>query len=82
MGDFNIERSDPSLKAFLNSNNLYKLMKSNTCFKGKGSRIGFFLTNRKFSFKFSGSYKAGVSDHRHMIYTMLISCFRTKLIKL
>ena len=28
MGDFNIERSDPSLKAFLNSNNLYNLIKS------------------------------------------------------
>ena len=34
MGDFNIEQSDLSLKAFLNSNNLYKLIKSNTCFKG------------------------------------------------
>ena len=30
MGDFNIERSDLSLKAFLNSNNLYNLIKSNT----------------------------------------------------
>ena len=79
MGDFNIERNDPSLKAFLNISNLYKLMKSNTCFKGKGSHIGFFLTNRT---KFSDSYKTAVSDHRHMIYTMLISCFRTKLIKL
>ena len=28
MADFNIERSDPSLKAFLNSNNLYNLIKS------------------------------------------------------
>ena len=34
MGDFNIEQSDLSLKAFLNSNNLYNLIKSNTCFKG------------------------------------------------
>ena len=39
MGDFNMEPSDPSLKAFLNSNNLYNLIKSNTCFKGKGSCI-------------------------------------------
>ena len=30
MGDFNIERSDLSLKTFLNSNNLYNLIKSNT----------------------------------------------------
>ena len=48
MGDFNMEPSDPSLKAFLNSNNLYNLIKSNTCFKGKGSFIDLFLTNRKY----------------------------------
>ena len=28
MGDFNIERSDPSLDTFLNSNNIYNLLKS------------------------------------------------------
>ena len=71
MSDFNIEQSDPSLKAFLNSSNLYNLIKSNTCFKGKGSCIDLFLTNRKYSLKFSGSYETGISDHRHMIYTML-----------
>ena len=56
MGNFNTERSDPSLKAFLNSNNLYNLIKSNTCFTSKGSCIDLFLTNRKYSFKFSDSY--------------------------
>ena len=50
MGDFNIERSDPSVKTFLNSSNLYNLIKSDTCFKGKGSCIELFLTNRKNSF--------------------------------
>ena len=75
MGDFNIEQSDPSLKAFLNSNNLCNLIKSNTCFKCKGSCIDRFLTNRKYSFTFSGSYETGISDHQHMIYTMLKSCF-------
>ena len=48
IGDFNIEQSDPSLKAFLNSNNLSNLIKSNTCFKGKGSCIALFLTNGKY----------------------------------
>ena len=47
MGDFNIERSDPSLKGFLNSNNLYNLINSNTCFNGKCSCIDLFLTNKK-----------------------------------
>ena len=74
MGDFNIEQSDPSLKAFLNSNNLYNLINSNTCIKGKGSCIELFLTNRKYSFKFTGSYETGISDHHHMMYTMLKSC--------
>ena len=49
MADFIIEQSDPSLKAFLNSNNLYNLIKRNTCFKGKGCCIDLFLTNRKYS---------------------------------
>ena len=75
MGDFNMEPSDPFLKAFLNSNNLYNLIKSNTCFKGKDSCIDLSLTNRKYSFKGSDSYETGISDHHHMIYTMLKSCF-------
>ena len=73
--EFNIERSNPSLKAFLNGNNLYNLIKSNTCFRGKGSCIDLFLTNKKYSLKFSGSFETGISDHHHMIYTMLKSCF-------
>ena len=60
MGDFNIERSDRSLKTFLNSNNLYILIKRNTCFKGKGSCINLFLANKKYSFRFSNSYETGV----------------------
>ena len=75
MGDFNMEPSDPSLKAFLNSSNLYNLIKSNTCFKGKGSCIDLFLTSRKYPFKCSDSYETGISDHHHMIYTMSKSCF-------
>ena len=75
MGDINMEPSDPSLKTFLNSNNPYNLIKSNTCFRGKGSCIDIFLTNRKYSFKCSDSYETGISDHHHMIYTMLKSCF-------
>ena len=35
MGSFNMEPSDPSLKGFSSSNNLYNLIKSNTSFKGK-----------------------------------------------
>ena len=75
MCDFNIEQTDRSIKAFLNSNSLNNLIKSNTCFKYKDSCIDLFLTSRKYSFKFSGSYETGISDDHHMIYTMLKSSF-------
>ena len=62
MGDLNIEPR---------SNNLYNLIKSNTCFKGKGSRTDFFLTNKKYSFAFNGSCETVISDQHRIIYTVL-----------
>ena len=76
MGDFNLEPSDSALMGFLSSNNLTNLIKTNTCFKGKGSCIDLILTNRKLSFKFTSTYETGISDHHHLIYTMLKSCFQ------
>ena len=76
MGDFNLEPSDSALMGFLNSNNLTNLIKTNTCFKGKGSCIDLILTNRKLLFKFTSTYETGISDHHHMIYTKLKSCFQ------
>ena len=49
LGDFNLEPTDSALMGFLNSNSLNNLIKTNTCFKGKGSCIGLILTNGKFS---------------------------------
>ena len=76
LGDFNLEPTDSALMGFLDSNSLTNLIKTNTCFKGKGSCIDLILTNRKFSFKFTSTYETGISDHHHMIYTMLKSCFQ------
>ena len=75
MGDFNLESGNTILTNFLDSNNLTNLIKTNTCFKGKGSSIDLVLTNRKYSFKNTSSYETGLSDHHHMIYTMLKSSF-------
>ena len=75
MGDFNMEPNNRVFKDFLDSNNLTNLIKTNTCFKGKGSSIDLILTNRKYSFKYTSSYETGLSDHHHMIYTMLKSSF-------
>ena len=76
LGDFNLEPTDSALMGFLDSNSLTNLIKTNTCFKGKGSCIDLILTNRKFSFKFTSTYETGISDHHHIIYTMLKSCFQ------
>ena len=51
LGDFNLEPSNPRIVSFLNNQNLFNLVKSNTCFKGEGSCIDSILTNRKYSFK-------------------------------
>ena len=75
IGDFNMEPNNPMFESFFDSNNLTSLIKTNTCFKGKGSSIDLILTNRKCSFKNTSSYDTGHSDHRHMIYTMLKSSF-------
>ena len=76
LGDFKLEPTDSALMGFLYSNSLTNLIKINTCFKVKGSCIDLILTNRKFSFKFTSTYETEISDHHHMIYTMLKSCFQ------
>ena len=48
MGGFNMEPNNRKFKRFLDSNNLTNLIKTNTCFKGKGSSIDLILTNRKY----------------------------------
>ena len=74
--DFKLEPTGSAQRGFLDSNSLTNLIKTNTCFKGKSSCIDLILTNRKFSFKFTSAYEAGVSDHHHMVYTTLKSGFQ------
>ena len=49
--------------------------KKNTCFKGEGSFTDLILTDRKYSFKNSTSFETGLSDHHHLIYSMLKTAF-------
>ena len=52
------------------------MMKQNTCFKGDGgSYINLLITNPKFSFTKTNSLETGLSDHHHMIYTILKTKF-------
>ena len=69
--DFNLNPTDPLMMTFLNEHDLINLIKNNTCFKGEGSCIDLLLTNRKFSFKNSTSFETGLSNHHHLIYSML-----------
>ena len=75
IGDFNLEPSTGLLRHFMNNNTLYNLIKVNACFKGKRTCIDLILTNRKYSFKNTNTFETGLSDHHHMIYTMLKSTF-------
>ena len=86
LGDFNLKPTDSTPTGFLDNNSLTNLIKTNTCFKGKGVCIDLILTNRNFSFKFTPTYETGITDHRHMIYTklytILFSKYRAKTFKL
>ena len=44
LGDFNLEPTDSAIMRFLDSNSFTNLIKTNTCFKGKGSCIDLILT--------------------------------------
>ena len=66
MGDFNMEPNHRMFKNFLDSNNLTNLIKTNTCFKEKGSSIDHIITNRKYSFKYASSYETGFSNHHDL----------------
>ena len=67
---------------FLDSSSFINLIKTNTCFKGKGSCIDLILSNRESSFKFTSTYETGISDHHHTVYTMLKSYFQNSEPKL
>ena len=76
LGDFEIEVENKVMKSFLQKHTFYNIMKQNTCFKGDGgSCIDLLITNSKFSFMKANSFETGLSDHHHMIYTILKTKF-------
>ena len=78
LGDLNMEPSDCLLNAFMQSHNLFNLIKSNMYFKESGSCINLILINRKFCFKNSTTFEAGLSDHPQLIYSMFKTNFKRK----
>ena len=79
VGDFNSGPNNPVMTAFLSEHHLFNHMKNKTCFKSeKGSCIDLILSNKKHSLQHTGTVDTGISDHHHLIYTMLKTTY-TKL---
>ena len=76
LGDFSLEPSSPSMLSFMDNQNFVSFIKNKTCFKGTGSCIDLILTNRKYSFKNTSSYETGLSDHHHLIYSVMKTTFK------
>ena len=76
LGDFNLEPDSPILISFMQSLNLINIIKSSTCFKRHRTCIDLILTNRKYCFKHSSNFETGLSDHHHLIYSMLKTTFK------
>ena len=69
---------DPShtqLSAFMEHYSYNNLVKNNTCFKGDGSCIDLIHRNRKYCFKNTSCFETVISDHDHLIYSMLKTAF-------
>ena len=51
-------------------------MKEKSCFKSaNGKCIDLIISNRKYSFQHTGTVDTGLSDHHHLIYSMLKTRF-------
>ena len=77
-GDFNLEPTNPVMINFMDSQNFTNLIKNNTCFKGVGSCIDLILTNRKYCFKNTSPYEIGISDHHHLIFSIMKTTFASE----
>ena len=77
-GDYNLELTNPVMMNFMDSQNLINLIESNTCFKGVGACIDLVLINRRYCFKNTSSYETGISDHHHLIFSIMKTTFASE----
>ena len=59
----------------VNNENIINLVKTNTCFKGKGTCIDLILTNSKYSFKNTSFTDTSLSDHHQLISSKMKAAF-------
>ena len=77
-GGSNLEPTNEVMINFMDNQNFINLIKNNTCFKGMGSWIDLILANRKYCFKNTSSYETGISDHHHLIFSIMKTTFVSK----
>ena len=78
-GDFNCEVNESIISGFMDSYNLYNLVKGPTCFKSDSPRcIDLILTNRKHNFQNTTTAETGLSDFHAMIVSMLKGGFNKR----
>ena len=78
-GDFDMDTTNYTLSSFIDSNDLYSMIRTLTCFKSKQGRCtDLVLTNKKYSFKDTQTFETGFSDFHCLIYTI----FKSKSTKL
>ena len=71
-----MEPKNLKLASCMYSFSLYNLIKSKACFKRSGSCIDLILTDRKYCFKHTSTFETGLSDHHHLIHSMLKTTFK------
>ena len=71
-----MEPDSPALTLFMQLFNLFKLIKTNTYFKGKSSCIDLTFVNQKYGFKHCSTFETGLSDHHDLVYFMLTISFK------
>ena len=59
------------MRTFLNKENITNLIKENTSFQAVGSFFDLILTILKYSFQYSTSIVTDLSDHHHLIFSMM-----------
>ena len=76
LGGFSLPVGNRNLDSFMNVFSLEKLMKTSTCFKSNNpSCIDFTLTNKNEFFKKCCTVEGGISDHHHLVASILKSEF-------
>ena len=61
----------PEMSTFLNTENITNLIKENTCCTARSSCIDLILTNSKYFFQYSLPIDSGLSDHCHLIFSIM-----------